>query len=978
MTFNSTLFYCDAASFEEILSDRFETVPEPERNADLAQARLKAWIAAAAAGNERAFESYLTAEGLTRAFVLERFSGARPSTKNTPDWVRDAKWISEQLEASREQSTETVADKLGATLNHFTLIAQHKTLQNSKQQHIDRLSHDAFKSLRDGLFNELKVLLEKHQEDLLSYNVLFSKKPVLLRLIAILTRRWMQAIALLVERLSSDFEIIQATYFKQGPLFQVHNITQLEQTRYLLDCGSHGKVYYLEQTCELAQPLSQLIVWLNSQNAPTDLKAPTVITKIGYGWSEYFPQTACQSHDEYSHFFKRLGAWFALFYVLAGKSMEQESFSASGQYPVALMLQSILQPQDVSNQVFSEPRAQDASDLPEQKDSVLTIGGLVLTLFKQNNSFGKFDQFFDFFAEGFKQYLLFIASPPIQSALFEKIENFKDCTVPIKLRPERFYALLRARLLDPRDFNDGVRWSIKSDYISRAYATGANDQFNYPRAYAKVEREALLKLQTPALRQATDDSGMGIVTSDEYSVMYGTEHAKNRLTKLNADHIDKEYELLRDGYLPQLRYASNAKQYPIQLAPKSPTVPDELFVAEASCIAQTISDLARPAQHGLCWAIDIFHDSPKSRRIETYSLYSGSMGIGLFLAAYAFTHHSDRYKKLSLAAIADVRQHLAGPQASQFWEPMGIGGATGLGSLVYGLTIIADLLSSPEILDDAKKAANLISPEYISQDESMDVIGGSAGAILALNKLFQVTKEPWILERAVLCGEHLLAHARQGSNDKRYWSSATAELKHLNGISHGASGFAYAFSCLGLATGRPDFNLAMRECLDNEDENFHLSSKNWYLETAYPNGIGARCQWCHGAVGIGLTRLALAAQYDSEQQPGGYCGLRRDVQSAVQGTHTNLNRQNDSLCCGTMGGVELFDEASEFLQLPQTQELGRMEFAKKIGFAREQSKYQLQSANDKVPLGFFNGLAGIGYTALRRTERRLPNVLLWE
>ena len=62
---------------------------------------------------------------------------------------------------------------------------------------------------------------------------------------------------------------------------------------------------------------------------------------------------------------------------------------------------------------------------------------------------------------------------------------------------------------------------------------------------------------------------------------------------------------------------------------------------------------------------------------------------------------------------------------------------------------------------------------------------------------------------------------------------------------------------MAAAAGREDFAAAASECLAFEDSSYDAERHNW------PDlrGGGAPtfpCQWCHGAPGIGLARLAMA------------------------------------------------------------------------------------------------------------------------
>ncbi len=68
---------------------------------------------------------------------------------------------------------------------------------------------------------------------------------------------------------------------------------------------------------------------------------------------------------------------------------------------------------------------------------------------------------------------------------------------------------------------------------------------------------------------------------------------------------------------------------------------------------------------------------------------------------------------------------------------LGIGGATGLGSIVYAFAVMAKCLRDDDLLTDAHDAALLFTDELIGADKQLDVMGGSAGAILALLRLYR-------------------------------------------------------------------------------------------------------------------------------------------------------------------------------------------------------------------------------------------------
>ena len=129
--------------------------------------------------------------------------------------------------------------------------------------------------------------------------------------------------------------------------------------------------------------------------------------------------------------------------------------------------------------------------------------------------------------------------------------------------------------------------------------------------------------------------------------------------------------------------------------------------------------------------------------------------------------------------------------------------------------------------------------------------------------------------------------------------------------------------------------------------------------------------WCHGAPGIGLSRLFLPGQGEDEQ-------TRAEVDVAVKTTLSQAFGQNHSLCHGDLGSLELVLEAAEVLNKPLL-----------AGRARQIASDVLQGITDHgwlcgVPMrvetpGLMVGLAGIGYGLMRAAEpRRFPSILMLE
>jgi lantibiotic modifying enzyme len=276
------------------------------------------------------------------------------------------------------------------------------------------------------------------------------------------------------------------------------------------------------------------------------------------------------------------------------------------------------------------------------------------------------------------------------------------------------------------------------------------------------------------------------------------------------------------------------------------------------------------------------------------------------------------------------------------------------------------------LLADAHEAAELITDALIAADKQLDLIGGSAGAILGLLRLYRDTQSSDVLKRATKCGEYLLGQTRVGSEGRRSWSGQGSGSHGLNGMSHGAAGFAYALASLSAATGRDEFAQAASECIAFENASYDAERTNW-PDLRVDGERGWPCQWCHGAPGIGLARIAMAKQGGLDVKL-----LRTDIKNALTGVERGWLGQVDTLCCGTLGSIEFFCEAGNALGRSDLAELASRRLATLLETASSTGDFRWNSGNRQFNLGLFRGLAGVGYTSLRQVDDSLPNVLIWE
>jgi lantibiotic modifying enzyme len=328
---------------------------------------------------------------------------------------------------------------------------------------------------------------------------------------------------------------------------------------------------------------------------------------------------------------------------------------------------------------------------------------------------------------------------------------------------------------------------------------------------------------------------------------------------------------------------------------------------------------------------------------------------------------------LALATLAPTRHIIGNEEAGRFSRVNGIGGGSGLGGLIYALSSIAELAGEPALVDDASKVARLITDDLIAGDKSYDVMGGAAGAILGLLKLYRQTEDDFVLERAIACGQHLLRARSYNDLGNGLWPPAGGG-QPLTGFSHGMAGFAYAFAMLAEATHETTFYTMANDCLDYERGLFSLEHSNWpdLRDVGKSHEPAWSCQWCHGAGGIGLARMGMLNC--------GFCddGIHDDIKRAVVAVRRYGHSTNDTLCCGNLGNIEMLIGAARELEDRSLNALAVSRVKQVMKIALNRGRYGWRVGGDNENLGLFLGLSGVGYSLLRIVApEKVPNVLLW-
>ena len=106
--------------------------------------------------------------------------------------------------------------------------------------------------------------------------------------------------------------------------------------------------------------------------------------------------------------------------------------------------------------------------------------------------------------------------------------------------------------------------------------------------------------------------------------------------------------------------------------------------------------------------------------------------------------------------------------------------------------------------------------------------------------------------------------------------------------------------------------------------------------------------------------------------------MEADAGNALAGAERGWPGHVDTLCCGALGGVEFFCAAGDALGRDDLRALAAQQLSAVLHTAAAAGDYRRNSGKGRFNLGMFRGLAGVGYTLLRRVDGTLPNVVIWE
>jgi len=376
------------------------------------------------------------------------------------------------------------------------------------------------------------------------------------------------------------------------------------------------------------------------------------------------------------------------------------------------------------------------------------------------------------------------------------------------------------------------------------------------------------------------------------------------------------------------------------------------------------------------WASEVYGESVSyTWQSLGATVYDGTAGVSAFLASLFKCSSEPLHRSTALAAIRHAMEHRSNP-GDQF--------AAGVFSGGFGIALTAievgQQLETPDLVESGLLTLQ-DSASVLHEDQEIDVIGGSAGAIPILIGVGKKFELPNCFDLAVRHGELILkrstrqltkgtASAPGTTPFERLWKNPAFGRDGLTGYSHGNAGFANALLELFHLTSDERYREAAREALVFERRWFDIAQQNWCdLRVVSENAPAVSCAWCHGAPGIGLARLRTQELLPDDPL------IAQEIATALATTVQSLvvspeSRQNFSLCHGLLGNAEL-PLAMHARNLDIGNALAAVDTA--VAFALDQhaqshTPWKCGTQDGRAVPGLMLGTAGIGLSLLRRCD----------
>jgi type 2 lantibiotic biosynthesis protein LanM len=864
---------------------------------------------------------------------------------------------------------------------------------------------EAFSSYVEATFNNQN-----------SYHRFYCKFPTLGRWLAQVTGFIITNTKQLLQRLQIDREELSEQFFDKMPVYKLQSLSIGESDYHVggksvaflkLELADRNtsepnyKTLVYKPRCIKSEYATQEILKTLSENTEINFPNYQLLCKDGYGYVEFLEVgNQAVTETEVKTFYKQLGGYLALFYILGGSDLHYQNLITSNCQANICDCETVLEilPEETENytdtpfdsifktNLIDWPRADGddtfirtsgsmggesfLSPLPspqiakagtlavgvERKEGVFVKGSTGNRLFYQDALvdpavywqdivFG-FNAVYDWIQSYTEKFIVVIEQ--VFTGAFIRFVN----------RPTQVYA----KILDSARHAKCLAKPLETDLVFQCLV-------EYPRRWdeggelAHLEYWTLWDLDIPLFSvQAGKDellngyhqpTGIPLLSS-------AIKNAVTRMRRLGLDNRNRQTQYIKATFLgnggSDEAFTDTALEYACQCGLQLYAS----MVTEPGCAPWRTYDFSMRGKD----LVDV-----------NACLYNGSAGITLFFAYLNALRPDERFRMAAQLGLEHVLSCTDRNSISAF---------TGLSGTIYLLTHLASLWERPDLLEDVRRLCSELRL-LICEDPYYDILHGAAGVIPVLLSLTkQESVSPQLKAEALQCLHecaHQILKSAVAKNGTLSWPASTdVAAANLTGFAHGAAGIGWSLILLGQNTGHTEYVDAGLKAFAYESLHFDQEQLNWQdfrLSVLVDQTSKPRFSyfWCNGSSGIGLSRVSTWSLLGQNNE-----ALLKDVQYSIGATLRYLPKlENDSLCHGRAGISDFLLTCSKLLNEPYLRMEANSQALLQWSSFEKYRRWQCVIDSSCVLPDLMTGIAGVGMHFLRLAHPDfIPSPLLLE
>lgn len=856
---------------------------------------------------------------------------------------------------------------------------------------------------------------------------LFAEYPVLLRSVQQTIDHWIEAMMEILTRLREDWSALQSTFLTSdaGTLEEVKvgagDRHRRGRTVAILRFSNGAHLVYKPHSLRVDEHFQQFLAWMNERGLAMPLRAPSVLSRSEYGWTEYCQPATCESVDGIRRFYRRLGLSLAVLYALGATDFHFENLLACGEYPILIDLEALFHPQ-----LPTEEQRAVKTFLQEAVFSSISRTGLLPWRAWQSGDHGGVDvsgiggrggqlapnpvlvseaartdsmkfvrrqvtmaerhnqptlqgepinprDYEAELAEGFSEgYKLFLNNRSELLAVDGPLEAFRNDAVRAIAQQTRIYSDLLRDSYHPNVLRNGLD---RDRLLDRLWATTVTSP--HRRLLVPFELEDLragdvpLFSTTPGSRSLWSSRNVEIPDFLERSSF---ERVLDTIHGLSTIDLDNQLLILHSAYatladsIPSQPVSSRDTQ--ANLAVSRPEALEANFQSALQHLAQRLTSRAFRRDGFVVWTalqpgVHAWEVGPTG-----YDLYGGLAGIGLSLGYIAEVLADESVRTLAGDCLSTALSIVDSEKDLGRFRSQSIGAFSGRSGLLYAAHQLALLWNDDALLERSVELAKDIA-ESGSTNEKLEIASGAAGALIVLSNLYRTTSDAAVRSAAEIFAQKLLGNVvtEEGRTVLRSPQSEPLPI----GFAHGSAGIAYALYIYGNVTENQEIAaLGRRLFFSNEDALLEtglstVAAVEHALQLPHDSNLST-VSWCHGGVGRAMARLRL----QTPRTPSADTAVDEEIKRLLAvGTSGS-----SCLCHGDAGNAQLLvDLAYRGADPGKKSKLLREAQGLLMPFGN--AAWRFPTPNGVETPGLMLGLAGFAHGLLRATSAlQLPSILM--